>query len=926
MGLTKYKQKRSFNKTPEPEGKQKKSNGSLHFVVQKHDASRLHYDFRLEMQGVLKSWAVPKGPSLNPEDKRLAMMVEDHPYDYKDFEGIIPEGNYGAGTVIVWDEGTYEPMLMTEGNTKEQEKELLKELKKGDLKVVLHGKKLKGAFALVHIKAREENAWLLIKKKDKYAKEIDITKKDKSVQSGKKLEQVARTSKNEWISNKYTNDAKKKTTRKKKIASRRKSAQSALAKKSISKKAAIKKKSAPQNELTHKGTRANIPTGITPMLATLTDTPFDSPGWLFEIKWDGYRALSYIDKGKVELLSRKNISFNKKFAPIAEALKNFDGNAVLDGEIIAVNEAGKGDFQLLQQWQKTGQGNLLYFVFDILWFNGKNLTQLPLIERKEILQSVLPENEFLRFSDHIVGEGKSFYEEAAQQGLEGIMAKKADSNYSPDSRTKQWLKIKTHKQQEAVICGFTEPRNSRKYFGALVLGVYEKGELKYAGHTGTGFTEKLQADVYKKLKPLIAKEHPFVEKPKTNMPCTWVKPKLVCEVKFGEWTQENIMRIPVFLGLREDKNANEVIREKAIPMTRITRITRMTRINTKNTTRSAKKKKGAPVKNVTKKTATKKATSKKPVPTEPLLNETEKKQILTINNKELTFTNVDKIYWPKDKFTKRNLINYYHSVAPYILPYLVDRPQSLNRNPNGISKPGFYQKDVTGKAPDWAVTHPYTTESDGQEKQYFVCTDEASLLYMANLGCIEMNPWLSTIHNPDKPDWCVVDLDPGKIAFDKVIEAAQVVKQVADAIRMKCWCKTSGSTGLHIYIPLGAKYDYDQSRQLAELIVTQVHHEIPSFTSLERSPAKRKTKIYLDYLQNRTVQTIAAPYSARPKPGATVSAPLHWEEVKKGLSIQDFTIETIHGRLKEMGDIFKPVMGAGIDMEKVLNKLSSIIE
>jgi bifunctional non-homologous end joining protein LigD len=418
--------------------------------------------------------------------------------------------------------------------------------------------------------------------------------------------------------------------------------------------------------------------------------------------------------------------------------------------------------------------------------------------------------------------------------------------------------------------------------------------------------------VYDKLKPLITKECPFAKKPKTNMPCTWVKPKLVCEIKFGEWTQEGIMRIPVFLGLREDKDATEVTMEKE------THIEPNNKTSMKTTKKPSAKTSSA--------AARKTAAAKKTVSSDSLLIETEKKQVVTINKKELTFTNLDKIYWPKEKITKRDMINYYHRIAPYMLPYLMDRPQSMNRNPDGIGKPGFYQKDVTGKAPEWAVTHPYTTESDGKKKQYLVCTDEASLLYMANLGCIEINPWLSTIHKPDNPDWCVIDLDPGKISFDKVIEAALVVKQVADEFDIKTFCKTSGSTGLHIYIPLGAKYTYDQSRQLAELLVTQVHQEIPSFTSLERSPAKRKTKIYLDYLQNRTVQTVAAPYSLRPKPGATVSTPLYWEEVKKGLSMQDFTINTIHDRLKEVGDIFKPTLGAGINLEKVLDKMSSMME
>ena len=894
MALTEYKKKRSFNKTPEPAGQKKKTNGALHFVVQQHDATRLHYDFRLEMEGVLKSWAVPKGPSMNPEDKRLAMMVEDHPYDYKDFEGIIPPGNYGAGTVIVWDEGTYEPAKPAGTTQKEQEKELLKELQEGNLKFILHGQKLRGEFALVHIRGREENAWLLIKKKDKFAKTTDITKKNKSVQSGLNLAQVATSDARVWESNKKTTASRKKTAT----------------------KAASSAKKKPANKITSlikQGTRSAMPNGITPMLATLTDKPFDNPDWLFEIKWDGYRALAFVEKGKVSLLSRRNISFNKKFPPIVEALQQLDDDVVLDGEIVSVDESGKGDFQQLQQWQKTGAGILLYYAFDILWLNGYDLRELPLTERKAILKSILPEDSLIRYSDHIEATGKDFYELAEREGLEGIMAKHAASTYIAGARSSQWLKVKTHRRQEAVIAGFTEPRKSRKYFGALVLGIYENGELVYAGHSGTGFTEKSQAELYKKMKPLISKTCPFRKKPKTNMPCTWLKPALVCEIKFSEWTKDNLMRMPVFMGLREDKKPKEVTREQAIAA-------QPDKIE-KGMPTTVKKQ---PQQKVRSKKAATKSTHRKAKDDDPLLDETAKKQVLTINGQQLTFTNLDKIYWPKEKIAKRDLINYYHMVAPYILPYLKDRPQSLNRNPDGISKSGFYQKDVTGKVPGWITTYPYVSESENKKKKYLVCTDEASLLYMANLGCIEMNPWLSTIHHPDNPDWCVIDLDPGNISFDKVIEAAQVVKQVADEAGIDCWCKTSGSTGLHIYIPLNAKYTYEQSRQLAELIVTLVHQEIPSYTSLERSPAKRKNKIYLDYLQNRPVQTIAAPYSVRPKPGATVSAPLHWEEVKKGLEMQQFTITTMHKRIQEEGDIFKPVLGKGINLEKVIKKIAAL--
>jgi bifunctional non-homologous end joining protein LigD len=908
MSLSTYKKKRSFNKTPEPEGKKKTAGEELRFVVQKHAASHLHYDFRLEMEGVLKSWAIPKGPSMNPEDKRLAMMVEDHPYDYKDFEGIIPPGNYGAGTVIVWDEGTYEPMEEVEGG-KKAEKSLLHQLHMGSLKIVLHGKKLKGAFALVQTKGRGDNAWLLIKKNDEEATDADITKKDKSVQSGMKLEQVAKESTNEWQSNRKTST--------KKTARPSSSAKKTTPPKTATKKKAVKKKvQSPINALIEQGKREPMPTGIIPMLATLTDAPFDDNDWLFEIKWDGYRAVAYVENNKASILSRKNLPFNAKFAPVVNALQELGLNAVLDGEIVAVNEEGKGDFQLLQQWQKTGEGQLLYYVFDILWLNGRNLMDLPLYERKEILKAILPEHETIRFSDHITGTGKQFYQAATSQGLEGIMAKNAASTYTPKVRTKQWLKIKINQQQEVVIAGFTETRGSRKHFGALVLGVYQNDELVYVGHTGSGFDEAMLATVYNKLKPLITNKLPFAKKPKTNMPCTWVKPKLVCEVKFSEWTKDNILRQPIFLGLREDKDPKEVRREDpvAVDPNAIEEETRPTPQKTAHT---------MPVKPATaKKTAAKKAakkTASTAVALDNLLSSTGKEQVVIINKKELTFTNLDKIYWPNDKISKRDMLNYYHRMAPYIMPYLQDRPQSLNRLPNGINKPGFYQKDVTGKVADWIVRHNY--EVEGEPKEYLVCTDEATLLYMANLGCIEINPWHSTIHKPGNPSWCVIDLDPGDISFEKVIETAQVIKALTDDLGIDTYCKTSGSTGLHIYIPLGAAYDYDQSRQLAELLVNMVHNEIPSFTSLERSPAKRKDKIYLDYLQNRSIQTIAAPYSLRPKPGATASAPLYWEEVKKGLRIQDFTIYNMYDRVQEVGDLFKPVLGKGINLKKVLAKL-----
>ncbi|HEY6976014.1 MAG TPA: DNA ligase D [Chitinophagaceae bacterium] len=913
MGLSKYKLKRSFNKTPEPTGG-KASGKELRFVVQKHDASHLHYDFRLEMEGVLKSWAIPKGPSLDPEMKRLAMMVEDHPYDYRTFEGIIPEGNYGAGTVIVWDEGTYEPIESTD-NKKEEEKILLRQLKQGSLKFILHGKKLKGEFALVKINSRGENAWLLIKHRDKYASANDITKKDKSVVSNKTLEQVEKTSKNFWGSNR-------------KASTHTKSAKTKAAKK-ITKTASEEKTDDDIGEpdgdislLLEKGKKSSFPHDIRPMLATVVDKPFDDEDWVYEIKWDGYRALAYLKNGKVDLRSRANLSYNEKFGMIAEALGNWKINALIDGEIIAVNKEGRPDFQALQGFAKTGNtANLFYYAFDLLWYDGKDYTQLPLVERKAILQSVMPEDEpLIKFSDHLVGEGKAFFAAAIEKGLEGVMAKKAGSVYTINYRTKSWLKIKNNQQTEAIICGFTKPRKSRKHFGALVLGKYEGDKLIYVGHTGSGFTEKTLKETYQKIEPLITDVCPFEKKPKTNMPVTWVKPQFVCEIKYAEWTSEGILRIPIFLGLREDKTAKDEKNEKVVsPPAKTTKRKQVSKQGIAKTKQLVYDNFAAPVK---KKTATKTGKAERGT----LLANDENEKIVTINKHELKFTNLNKIYWPDEKITKRDMLNYYYEVMPFILPYMKDRPQSLNRHPNGINGENFFQKNVQGKVADWITTYPYTSESDGGTKQFLVCADEAHLMYIASLGCIEMNPWHSRIQSPENPDWCVIDLDPDENPFHEVVECANVVKQVLDSINVPAYCKTSGATGMHIYIPLGTKYTYEQSKLLAQLIVQMVHQEIPSYTSVERNPAKRKKKIYLDFLQNRTIQTIAAPYSLRPKPGATVSTPLHWEEVKKGLSPKNFTIFNIRDRIKNEGDLFKPVLGKGIDLEKTLQKLSTLFE
>ena len=885
MSLSQYQKKRSFAATPEPTGGKPVKN-QLQFVVQKHDATRLHYDFRLELDGVLKSWAVPKGPSLNPTDKRLAMQVEDHPFDYKNFEGIIPDGNYGAGTVIVWDEGTYEPLEKT--TTKAAaEKLLAKEIKAGSVKIRMQGKKLKGEFALVKLKGKDDNAWLLIKHRDQYASETPVTEKDKSVVSKKTIEQMAVNKKAaEWKSNR---------------SAAAKVAPVSKAKSPAKKKAVIKKK---------------MPASIAPMLATLVDKPVDQEGWIYEVKWDGYRAISFLQNGKVEIQSRNQKSFNEKFYPITDALRTWKTAAILDGEIMVLNDKGVSNFGSLQNWRSEADGNLIYYIFDMLWYEGEDLMELPLLERRERLREAMPSSDAFKLSENFDASATAFFELAKKKGLEGIIAKKNDSIYIPGARSRDWLKIKTSQRQEVVIGGYTVNEGTSKNFSALLAGVYDNKKLHYIGKIGTGFNSKQQADMMKQFKPLIVKTPPFDTEPDVNKPSRfrpnpphatvyWLKPSLVCEVSFAELTSDGVMRHPSFEGMREDKKPTEIKKEIPVAI-----------------------KETAPAK--TKKPAKKEAleTAKIIVPVsaknrKTLLNPSEETQVKKIGGHDLTFTHLSKIYWPKDNISKRDMLNYYYQVAPLILPYLKDRPQSLNRFPNGIAGPSFYQKDVTGKVPDWVKKFPYTT--DGEKKNFMVCEDDAGLLYMVSLGCIELNPWSSRISKPDQPDWCIIDLDPNKkTSFEQVIQAALETKKVLDSAGIPSVPKTSGSTGMHIYIPLGAKYSYEQSKEFARLIVTIVQSMIPDFTSIERMVQKRKGKMYLDFLQNRPQATIAAPYSLRPKPGATVSTPLDWTEVKKGLTMQAFTIKNVMTRFNRVGDLFKPVLGKGINMESVIKKLSAV--
>jgi bifunctional non-homologous end joining protein LigD len=831
--LATYRAKRHFGQSPEPRGGKAPDRDSLHFVVQLHAARRLHYDFRLELDGTLKSWAVPKGPSLNPEDKRLAIMVEDHPLEYRNFEGNIPQGNYGAGSVIIWDQGTYE--ALNAPDKQEGEAQLRAGLAMGHLTFVLNGHKLKGEFALIRLKSEKENEWLLVKKRDAFASIEDVTAKSESVKSHKTLEQIAETS----------SRAANKTPKSK--------PSSAIDRKLLAE--------APLRPMPHK---------VRPMLSTLVDKPFDRPGWFFEIKWDGYRAIAEVDKERVHLYSRNQNTFDDKYQPLVQSLKQLGHEAVLDGEVVVLDGAGKPQFHLLQNYQKTKKGHLVYYAFDLLYLDGHDLRKLPLRQRRELLAALIAGRTDLRLSEHFENEGTAFFKAIQQQGLEGMMGKKADSPYREGQRTGEWVKVKTRQRQEAIIAGYTEPKGSRAHLGALVLGVYDKDQLVYVGRVGSGFDGSSLTSVQKRLAPLHQRQSPFKTIPKIPEQVHWIRPELVCEVNFHGWSPEGHLREPIFEGLRDDKDPQSVHREAPKPVAIINH-------------------------------QASKAVTMQPSTDEPM------------------FTNLTKVYWPEDGYTKGDLIEYYRQVAPHLLPYLRDRPESLNRHPNGIHGKNFFQKDMSRQPPpSWVETVMVHSETENRNIKYLVCQNEATLLYMANLGCIEINPWNSRTQAPGRPDYLIIDLDPEKTPFQQVIETAQAVHKQLEKMQLANLCKTSGKRGLHIFVPLAAQYDYDQARSFAEFVAKLVHRTLPDNTSLARSPAQRQQRVYLDFLQNRQGQTLAAPYSVRPVIGATVSTPLKWSEVKRGLDPTRFTMKTIPKRLDKVGDLWKPSLGPGADLATAL--------
>lgn len=839
-----YRAKRSLEHTPEPAGSLSAAPGTMGgglFVVHKHAARRLHYDLRLEMEGVLRSWAVPKGPSYNTRDKRLAVHVEDHPLEYGDFEGLIPEGNYGAGAVIVWDRGRWVPL-----------EDPIQGLAKGKLLFELHGLKLHGRWTLVKIK-KATKEWLFIKERDSYASSEGGMPPEESVLSGLTVEE-------------------------------------------------LKAGRSPADNLRQELVRLGVPRrevqpdSVRLMLAESRDKPFSSAGWLFELKLDGYRVLG-ARNGAARLLSRNQNDLSVCFPEVVRALRALPlDRVVLDGEVVALDEAGRPSFQLLQQRGQLRRPldirhaavniPVTFFAFDLLGFEDFDLRPLPLSTRKALLRTVVPSSGVIRFLDYFEEDGEVLYQQVQKLGLEGIVAKRGDSSYRA-GRSANWLKIRTRRSDDFVVVGFTAPKGSRPGFGALYLAQYIDGELTFTGRAGTGFSDAQLNKVRAQLDD-IRREHPPCSGPvPIEKGASWVEPRLVCEVEYTEWTEEGLLRQPAFLRFRDDKRPEECIG-------------------------GAGRQRGNG-----EESADVVPSAARNLPDDAPEPEARKERAVT-------FSNLDKVFWPDDRYTKGDLIEYYRSVSPWILPYLVDRPVVLTRYPDGIAGKSFFQKDAPGFVPEWIRTTRMWSEQAEREIDYFVCEDEPSLLYLINLGTIPLHVWASRTTNIDRPDWCVLDLDPKDAPFGHVVRVAQATHELCEEIGLPHMVKTSGSSGLHVLVPLAGQCNYEEARSLGELLARVITAELPEISTLTRQVSRRGGKVYIDYLQIGAGRLIVAPFSVRPLPGAPVSMPLRWSEVNEKLDIRSFTIKNALPRLKKLKrDPMREVLDLKSDLHDALERLSN---
>jgi len=886
MGLAEYHRKRDFGKTAEPRGSEHPSGATLAFVIQKHAASHLHYDFRLELDGVLKSWAVPKGPSLDPSVKRLAVHVEDHPVEYGGFEGIIPKGEYGGGTVMLWDHGLWEPL-----------DDAHKGYKKGHLKFALHGEKLHGAWHLVRSRRGEEGEkeqWLLFKEDDAEARpesEGKITEEEpRSVTTGRTIEEIAADADNTWSSNRPSKD-----TAKTRLAAA--AAKAAAKLKSAAKPKSAKAPSSPAPAVPAGARKAAMPKELLPELATLVDDVPAGDDWLHEIKFDGYRMLAFVDRGRVRIVTRKANDWTDRFPGLIEPLRALPAKqAVLDGEVVIVAPNGTTSFQLLQNVLNNGRGGeLVYYAFDLLYLDGHDLRSVPLLERKEALRALLGGNVDegpVRFSDHVVGSGAVFHQHACRMGLEGIIAKRCDSRYVA-KRTKDWLKVKCQRRQEFVIGGWTDPKGSRSAFGSLLLGFHRGGKLVHAGRVGTGFDEALLADVHRRLKKLETDRSPFSNYGQKRAPkdVHWVKPELVCEVAFTEFTEEEILRHPVFQGLREDKSAREVVREdeQALPAGV-----------------AADDPSPAPSSNVSRE-------AKKPEYERPLRSRGDLEQPPSTRSRAgarktptaevagVRISNPAKVLYPDVGVTKLVLAQYYEAIGEtWMLPYCGGRPLTLVRCPEGAGKPCFYQKHADENFPRPIGRIPIS-ENKGEDDVYTYVDSVAGLVSMVQMGVLELHVWGSRRDNPERPDLFIIDLDPDpSVPWDRVVAATLYVREQLGELGLESWCKTTGGKGLHVVVPIARRSTWDEVKTFTHQFVRMLSGKVPGQFVTTSTMAKRKGKIFLDYLRNARGATAISAYSIRAKRGATISVPLSWEELSPKTNPEQFNPAAVIARLKKL--------------------------
>ena len=827
--LAKYRAKRSASATSEPFGGGSPSGGRL-FVVQKHRASSLHWDLRLEMGGVLVSWAVPRGPSPSQADKRLAVHVEDHPLEYADFEGVIPEGSYGAGPSIVWDRGLWTAV--------EDPRE---GMKKGKLLFDLKGYKLRGRWTLVRTKGGADNHWLLIKERDAYEDPEGGTGDypDASILSGLTVEELG-----------AGGDFG----------------------------ARIRERCEAAGAVAREVRAGDVKV----MNAESREKPFSRPGWVFEIKYDGYRLLGEAGGGDAKLISRNGNDLTRVFPEVAQVLGKLPYRAaVLDGEVVVSAAEGIPSFQMIQKRGRLQREADIaraavalpatYHAFDLLAFEGYDLRGLPLLERKALLREVLPPTGPVRYSDHIPEKGEEMFRHLVGMGLEGVVGKRADSVYV-GGRSRSWLKVCTVHTTDFAIHGFTEPEVGRTGFGALHLAVHEEGDFVYAGRVGTGFSSGLLDETGDRLRSLPSAEPPAGAELAGIGRHRWVSPELVAEVRYKEITEAGVLRHPSFLRLRDDKPP-----EECVPVDAGRRL----------------------------------AEPAPPVEAAP--------------ERVVHFTNLDKPFWPEDGYVKGDLIEYYRAIAPWILPYLADRPVVLTRFPDGIDGKSFFQKNAPDFAPSWIRRIRLYSEGSERDLDYFVVDDLESLLYVANSASIPLHIWQSRVADISRPDFCVLDLDPKDAPFGDVVRIARFLKELCDDIGLPSFVKTSGSTGLHVLVPLGRQATYEQSRNIGYLLALMAVRELEGIATVARRPSRREGKVYVDYLQNGHGRLIVAPLCVRPLPGAPVSVPLEWDEVDEGLSIADHTIATVPERMVARGDPMRGVLEVRPDLGGSLGRLGEMV-